>query len=159
MVTIVLMSSTEFNFDEDYLMRGDDRQQNHIFSYLSPEARVRKDHPLRAIRVTVDEVLSRLSPRFDQMYARVGRPSVDGREGDRPVVPTGVGALGRRMWWARSVDAVSAGRGRLALRCRVDAGSRSGSAGWTASAPAARGRVRRVRGPGARWRGTDRPAT
>ena len=57
-------------------MRGDDRQQNHIFSYLSPEARVRKDHPLRAIRVTVDEVLSQLSPRFDQMYARVGRPSI-----------------------------------------------------------------------------------
>jgi hypothetical protein len=36
---------------------GDDQQQNHIFSYLSPEARVRKDHPLRAIRVMVDEVL------------------------------------------------------------------------------------------------------
>ena len=37
-------------------MRGDDQQQNHIFSYLSPEARVRKHHPLRAIRVMVDEV-------------------------------------------------------------------------------------------------------
>jgi hypothetical protein len=29
-------------------MRGADQQQNHMFSYLSPEARVRKDHPLRA---------------------------------------------------------------------------------------------------------------
>ena len=57
-------------------MRGDDQQQNHIFSYLSPEMRVRKDHPLRAIRVTVDEVLQQLSPRFDTMYARVGRPSI-----------------------------------------------------------------------------------
>jgi transposase len=57
-------------------MRGEDQQQNHIFSYLSPEARVRKDHPLRAIRVLMDEVLSQLSRRFDTMYARVGRPSI-----------------------------------------------------------------------------------
>jgi transposase len=57
-------------------MRGDDQQQNQVFSYLSPEARVRKDHPLRAIRAMVDEVLTQLSPRFDEMYARVGRPSI-----------------------------------------------------------------------------------
>ena len=57
-------------------MRGTDEQQSQIFSYLSPEQRVRKDHPLRAIRVTVDEVLVRLSPQFDAMYASVGRPSI-----------------------------------------------------------------------------------
>jgi transposase len=57
-------------------MRGDDQQQNHIFSYLSPEKRVREDHPLRAIRAMIDEVLKQLSPRFDTMYARVGRPSI-----------------------------------------------------------------------------------
>jgi transposase len=57
-------------------MRGEDQQQNHIFSYLSPEMRVRKDHPLRAIRAMVDEVLTQLSRRFDTMYASVGRPSI-----------------------------------------------------------------------------------
>jgi transposase len=57
-------------------MRGADQQQNHIFSYLSPEERVRKDHPLRAIRAMVDEVLKQLSRRFDAMYAKVGRPSI-----------------------------------------------------------------------------------
>jgi len=57
-------------------MRGEDLQQNHIFSYLSPEMRVRKDHPLRAIRAMVDEVLTQLSRRFDTMYASVGRPSI-----------------------------------------------------------------------------------
>jgi len=57
-------------------MRGEDEQQNHMFSYLSPEQRVRKDHPLRAIRAMVDEVLKQLSPRFDSMYARMGRPSI-----------------------------------------------------------------------------------
>src|SRR5713101_1127290 len=57
-------------------MRGIDHQQSRMFSYLSPETRVRKDHPLRAIRVMVDEVLTQLSRRFDAMYARVGRPSI-----------------------------------------------------------------------------------
>jgi hypothetical protein len=38
-----------------------------MFSYLSPEPRVRKDHPLRAIRPMVDEVLTQLSRRFDAM--------------------------------------------------------------------------------------------
>jgi transposase len=38
--------------------------------------RVRKDHPLRAIRAMVDEVLTQLSRRFDTMYASVGRPSI-----------------------------------------------------------------------------------
>jgi transposase len=57
-------------------MRGADEQQSQIFSYLSPEARVRKDHPLRAIRLMVDEVLARMSGSFDAMYADVGRPSI-----------------------------------------------------------------------------------
>lgn len=57
-------------------MRGADQQQNHMFSYLSPEMRVRQDHPLRAIRAMVDEVLTQMSRRFDAMYARVGRPSI-----------------------------------------------------------------------------------
>jgi transposase len=57
-------------------MRGTDHQQSHIFSYLSPEQRVRKDHPLRAVRAMVDETLLALSPEFDRMYAREGRPSI-----------------------------------------------------------------------------------
>lgn len=57
-------------------MRGADHQQSHVFSYLSPEARVRKDHPLRAIRAMVDVVLAQMSPRFDRMYAKMGRPSI-----------------------------------------------------------------------------------
>ena len=57
-------------------MRGTDDQQSRMFSYLSPEQRVRKDHPLRAIRTMVDEVLRSLSPQFNRMYAREGRPSI-----------------------------------------------------------------------------------
>jgi len=47
-----------------------------VFSYISPERRVRKDHPLRPIRAMVDEIVKQLSPQFDKMYAKVGRPSI-----------------------------------------------------------------------------------
>ena len=57
-------------------MRGSDQQQSHVFSYISPEQRVRKDHPLRPIRTMVDEILKQLSPQFHKMYAKVGRPSI-----------------------------------------------------------------------------------
>ena len=57
-------------------MRGTDQQQGHVFSYISPEQRVRKDHPLRPIRTMVDQVLKELSPEFNKMYSKVGRPSI-----------------------------------------------------------------------------------
>ena len=57
-------------------MRGPDEQTADMFSYLSPEARVRADHPLRAIRLMTDQVLRELSPRFDRMYSDMGRPSI-----------------------------------------------------------------------------------
>src|SRR4029078_1482706 len=57
-------------------MRGQDRQQSSMFSYLSPEQRVRKDHPLRTIRAMADEALKNMSERFDGMYAKTGRPSI-----------------------------------------------------------------------------------
>jgi transposase len=57
-------------------MRGVDHQQSDMFSYLSPEQRVRKDHPLRAVRAMTDEILERMSPLFDAMYASGGRPSI-----------------------------------------------------------------------------------
>jgi transposase len=57
-------------------MRGHDQQQTHVFSYISPEQRVRQDHPLRPIRSMVDEILKQLSPQFSKMYAKVGRPSI-----------------------------------------------------------------------------------
>lgn len=57
-------------------MRGIDHQQADMYSYLSPEARVRADHPLRAIRTMADEALKNMSGRFDAMYAKTGRPSI-----------------------------------------------------------------------------------
>jgi len=57
-------------------MRGPDEHTADMFSYLSPEARVRADHPLRAMRLMTDQVLRELSPRFDRMYSEMGRPSI-----------------------------------------------------------------------------------
>jgi transposase len=57
-------------------MRGDDIHQDAMFSYLSPEARVPKDHPLRPLRQMVNQALRELSPDFQAMYSREGRPSI-----------------------------------------------------------------------------------
>ena len=57
-------------------MRGGDVRTAALFSYLSCEARVPKDHPLRPIRALVDQALAVLSPVFDQLYADIGRPSI-----------------------------------------------------------------------------------
>ena len=42
-------------------MRGRDEQTGALFSYVSCEARVPPDHPLRLIRAVVDEALDVLS--------------------------------------------------------------------------------------------------
>ena len=52
-------------------MRGDDRRPDSMFSYVSAEQRVPQDHPLRAIRALVDDVLADMSGEFDRMYAAV----------------------------------------------------------------------------------------
>jgi transposase len=57
-------------------MRGTDEQTGALFSYLSPEALVPRDHPLRPIRLLVNAALERLSPTFDTLYASSGRTSI-----------------------------------------------------------------------------------
>jgi transposase len=57
-------------------MRGDDRQQGTMFSYVSLEQRVPESHPLRPIRAMVDQALAELSEDFEGLYSRVGRPSI-----------------------------------------------------------------------------------
>ena len=57
-------------------MRGEDQQQQSMFGYVSPEARVPKDHPLRPIRIMVDNALDDLAPLFQEMYSHTGRPSI-----------------------------------------------------------------------------------
>jgi transposase len=57
-------------------MRGDDPRHESMFSYVTPEARVRADHPLRPIRRMTDAAMTRLSTRFDRLYSMTGRPSV-----------------------------------------------------------------------------------
>ncbi len=57
-------------------MRGTDQDQVDMFSYISPEQRIPQDHPLRVIRKMVDAALEEMSPRFSEMYAATGRPSI-----------------------------------------------------------------------------------
>jgi transposase len=57
-------------------MRGADKRPGDLFSYVDLEARVRGDHPLRAIRSIVNEALSALERELTGLYARIGRPSI-----------------------------------------------------------------------------------
>jgi transposase len=57
-------------------MRGAFEDQGGLFSYISPEARVPQDHPLRKIRALVRDVLGEMSRSFSSLYAKEGRPSI-----------------------------------------------------------------------------------
>ena len=57
-------------------MRGTDHKPAAMFSYVSAEERVPADHPLRAIRAFVDEILREMTREFDALYAGHGRPSI-----------------------------------------------------------------------------------
>jgi transposase len=60
----------------DGVMRGGDQRNDGLFSYVSCERRVPRDHPLRRILPLVDAALGDLSPEFERLYARIGRPSI-----------------------------------------------------------------------------------
>lgn len=57
-------------------MRGGDGRSGELFSYVDLEKRVRADHPLRAIRLIVNEALALLEREFAALYAPIGRPSI-----------------------------------------------------------------------------------
>jgi hypothetical protein len=57
-------------------MRGDNSEPEPMFSYISAAQRVPKDHPLRAVRIMVDDVLRRLWSDFEKLYSHTGRSSI-----------------------------------------------------------------------------------
>jgi transposase len=57
-------------------VRGSDCRSGELFSYVDLEVRVRRDHPLRAIRSIANEALATLGQDFATLYASIGRPSI-----------------------------------------------------------------------------------
>src|SRR6201987_3160123 len=57
-------------------MRGSDQRLGELFSYVNLEDRVRRDHPLRAIREIANTALTDLSGDFATLYSGLGRPSI-----------------------------------------------------------------------------------
>lgn len=57
-------------------MRGKADAQVTMLSLVTPEHLVPGDHPIREIKPIVDKALQELSPIFNRMYARTGRPSI-----------------------------------------------------------------------------------
>ncbi len=57
-------------------MRGVDERSGELFSYVDLEARVRRDHPLRRIRILANAALGGLEGDFAVLYSSMGRPSI-----------------------------------------------------------------------------------
>jgi transposase len=57
-------------------MRGEDKQQAAMFSYITLEQRIAPDHPMRRIRAMADRALARMDAAFDELYSEMGRPSI-----------------------------------------------------------------------------------
>ena len=57
-------------------MRGTDHHHQGLFSYVRPDSRIPKGHPLRIIRHITDAALTSLSQQFDALYAKQGRRSI-----------------------------------------------------------------------------------
>ena len=57
-------------------MRGETRKQASMMVVFNVEAKIRKNHPIRKIKALADDALKRMSPIFDGMYAKTGRPSI-----------------------------------------------------------------------------------
>jgi hypothetical protein len=52
-------------------VRGGDNRTGELFSCVDLEARVRRDHPLRPIRMIVNEALSALECEFAVLYSPI----------------------------------------------------------------------------------------
>jgi len=60
-------------------MRGADKRQDWVFSYISAKNRVPTEHSLRPIGAVADTVLKDLSLLFESPYAEMGRPVAQSR--------------------------------------------------------------------------------
>src|ERR687897_392928 len=76
LLAVASIRSGNLSRKEAPAMRGLDTRQEGMFSYVSPESRIPKDHPLQPIREMVDDALKELSADFDVLYSRTGRPSI-----------------------------------------------------------------------------------
>src|SRR5215467_6956290 len=121
-------------------MRGDDCQEDGFFSYISWEQRVPQGHPLRRLRALVDPVLQALSPRFTQMYARVGRPSIAPEKLLRALLLQGLYSIRSERLWMEQLDYNLLFRWFVGLRLDdpvwdATVYSRTGSGCWRPTSP------------------------
>ncbi len=57
-------------------MRGDDKQQASMFSYVTMEQRIPANHPMRRIGAMADRALETMDAVFAGLYSETGRPSI-----------------------------------------------------------------------------------
>ena len=57
-------------------MRGFDQRRDGLFSYVRPESRIPREHPLCLIRRFADDALTALNEQFAALYSENSRPSI-----------------------------------------------------------------------------------
>jgi transposase len=57
-------------------MRGNDKRQISMVTFINVEELIEADHPIRKIRRLVDRALAPMDSLFEEMYSQVGRPSI-----------------------------------------------------------------------------------
>lgn len=57
-------------------MRGRKNPQTQLFYTIDVESRIRADHPLRPLKIRIDQILASMNSRFAEAYSQMGRPSV-----------------------------------------------------------------------------------
>src|SRR3954462_6404023 len=99
-------------------MRGSDKRSGSLFSYVDLEARVRPDHPLRAIRHFADGALEALTVGFGELYSSTGRPSIPPERVCSPLPSMKMKPL-PSAWLSKGVPKdIRQRENRVATRCR-----------------------------------------
>jgi len=116
-------------------MRGDDEQQASVWSYIPLEQRVPTDHPLRPLRAMVDTILAELSPQFERLYSRVGRPSIAPEKLLRTLLLQVLYSVRSERLLMEQLDYNLLFRWFVGLNATPPSSRRTGSACWTATSP------------------------
>src|SRR5882762_5707887 len=104
---------------EEARMRGEGTgSEPHMWSYVPLEQRIPADHPLRPLQAMVDTILGELSPQFDQLYSKVGRPSIPPEHLLRALLQQVLYSVRSERLLMEQLDY------NLLFRCRAPAGAR-----------------------------------
>lgn len=97
-------------------------QQEDMFSYISLEDSVPKNHPLRKIKEFVETILEEMWPDFDGLYSSTGRPGVPPEQLLKALLIQVLFTIRSETQLVEQFDIIYCIGGLLALECLVKFG-------------------------------------